>query len=133
VPSENEEIVRRMLLAFNRGDLPTALDLVDPAVRVFPRSEEPGVKEVYTGHDGALEYLGNWYSQWDDYETEPISFQEASGNRVLVVMAERGHLKKTGITVDEPFDHAFTVINGKITEWRMFDSHEQALEELGLS
>ena len=51
---------------------------------------------------------------------------------LVVEMAERGHLKKTGITLDEPFDHSFTVKNGKVTEWRMYDSHDQALEDLGL-
>jgi ketosteroid isomerase-like protein len=131
--SENVDVVKRLVLAYNRADFQTALALIDPDIRVYPRSEEPGVREVYGGHEGAFEYLGNWLGQWDDYETEPLSFREAADDRILVVMAERGHLKKTGITVDEPFDHAFTVKNGKVTEWRMFDSHEQALEELGLS
>ena len=132
MPGENVDVVKQLLLAYNRADFQTALALTDPAVRVYPRSEEPGVKQVYTGHEGMFEYLGNWLSQWDDYETEPTSFQDAPADRVLVEMAERGHLKKTGITLDEPFDHAFTVKNGKVTEWRMYDSHDQALEDLGL-
>ena len=77
------------------SDFPTALALLDPGVRVYPRSEEPGAKEVYAGHEGLFEYLGNWLGQWDDYEVEPTSFQNAPGDRVLVEMAERGHLKST--------------------------------------
>jgi ketosteroid isomerase-like protein len=130
--SENAEVVRRTLLAFNRGDLQTALELVDPAIRVYPRPEEPGVKEVYAGHEGMFEYVGNWYGQWDDYAAEPVTFEDVPGDRVLVVMAERGHLKKTGITIDEQFSHSYTVKNGKLTEWRMYDSSEQAREALGL-
>ena len=131
--NENLDVVKRLMLAYNRADFQTALALIDPAVRVYPRSEELSVKEVYTGHAGAFEYLGTWHAQWDDYESEPLSSREAPDATILVEMAARGHLKKSGITVDEPFDHAFTVANGKVTEWRMFDSHEQALEALGLS
>ena len=63
---EQLKLVKRLALAFERGDLQTALESTDPHVRVYPRSEEPGVKQVYEGHDGVFEYLGNWYSQWDD-------------------------------------------------------------------
>jgi ketosteroid isomerase-like protein len=132
MPSGNLELVRRLIIAFTRADFPTALELLDARVRVYPRSEEPGVDEVYEGHDGMLEYLGNWYSQWDDYEAEPVSFREASGNRVLVEMAERGHMKRTGITLDQQFSHTFTVVADRVTEWRMYDSREQALDALGL-
>jgi ketosteroid isomerase-like protein len=132
MPEQNAELVKRLLLAYQHADFPTALALLDPGVRVYPRSEEPAVNEVYAGHDGLFEYLGNWLGQWDDYETEPISFQDAPGNRVMVVMAERGHLKQSGITLDQEFSHSYTVSDGKVTEWRMYDSYEQALEELGL-
>jgi hypothetical protein len=74
----------------------------------------------------------NWLGQWDDYETEPVSFQEAGRSKVLVEMAERGHLKRTGITLDESFSHSFTLEGRTVTEWRMYDSREQALEALGL-
>ena len=129
---EELELVKRLMLAIRRSDLQSVLGLIDPHVLVYPRSEEPGVRDVYEGHEGAFEYLGNWYSQWDEYEAEPRSYREASGGRILVTLAEHGHLKRTGITVDEDFDHSFTVKDGMVTEWRMYDSHQQALEALGL-
>ena len=130
---EDVEVVRRLLLAYSRGDFPTMLDLIHAEIRVHPRPEEPGVEDVYEGHDGLFAYAGNWMSQWDDYEIEPVSFRPVAASRVLVEMAERGHLKRTGITIDERFSHSFTVVGGKVTEWRMYDSHEQALETLGLA
>jgi ketosteroid isomerase-like protein len=132
MPSENTDLVRRTLAAYARSDLETALTILDPKVRVYPRSEEPGAKEVYEGHEGLFAYLENWMGQWDEYETEPVSFRDAPGDRVMVVMAERGHLKRTGITLNEDFTHSFTVSGGRVTEWRMYDSHAQALEALGL-
>ena len=132
MPQENTALVKRALLAYRQADFPTALAILDPEICIYPRSEEPGVAEVYTGHDGLFEYLGNWLGQWDEYETEPTSYREAPEDRVLVVMAERGHMKRTGITVDADFTHSFTVAAGKVTEWRMYDSHAQALDALGL-
>jgi len=132
MPEENIELVKRLLLAYRQSDFPATLALLDEKVRVYPRSEEPGVSEVYEGHDGLFEYLGNWLGQWDDYETEPISFRDAPGDQVMVVMTERGHLKRSGITLDEEFTHSFAVESGTVTEWRMYDSNPQALEALGL-
>ena len=128
----NIELVRRLLLAYQRADFPTALGILDPGIQVYPRSEEPGANEVYVGHDGVFEYLGNWLGQWDDYETEPITFEDAPGDQVLVVVAERGHMKQSGITLDQEFTHSFRVEGGMVTEWRMYDSHEQGREAVGL-
>jgi ketosteroid isomerase-like protein len=128
----NVELVERLLAAFDGGDLETALPLLDPDIRVYPRSEEPGVKNVYEGHEGLFAYIDNWFSQWDEYKVETVSLKGAPGDRVLVVMAERGHLKQSGITLDQEFSHSWSVSGGKATEWRMYDSHAQALEALGL-
>jgi ketosteroid isomerase-like protein len=43
---EDVEIVRRLLLAYSRGDFPTMLDLIHAEIRVHPRPEEPGVEDV---------------------------------------------------------------------------------------
>jgi hypothetical protein len=94
VPESNGELVKRLPLAYRQSDFPTTLGLLDPGIRVYPRSEEPGANYVYAGHDGLFEYLGNWLGQWDDYETEVISFQDAEANTVLVEMAERGHRRE---------------------------------------
>jgi ketosteroid isomerase-like protein len=133
MPEGNIDLVKRLLLAYQQADFPTALTVFDPGVLVYPRSEEPGVEEVYSGHEGLFAYLGNWLGQWDDYEAEPVSFRDVPDDRVMVVIAERGHLKKSGITLDQEFAHSFTVSDGRVTEWRMYDSTEQALEELGLN
>ena len=133
VASENEQLVRRLILASETSDLQTVLGLVDEKARMYPRSEEPGVKEVYEGHEGMFEYLGNWYSQWDEYKSEAASVEDAPDDQVLVVMRERGHLKQTGITVDQEFSHSFRVKGGKVVEWRMYDSDEQAREHLGMN
>jgi ketosteroid isomerase-like protein len=105
---------------------------MDPEVRMYPRSEEPGVRTVYEGWDGVMEYLVNWYSQWEDYVVEPVKFLDA-GDQVLVVLRERGRMERQDIEIEQEFSHSFRLREGRILEWRHYDSHRQALEAVGLS
>jgi len=132
VPEGNVDVVKQLMLAYQRADFPTALGILDPEVRVYPRSEEPGVDDVYVGHDGVFQYLGNWLGQWDEYETDPVSFEDAPDDQVLVVMTERGHMKQSEITLNQEFTHSFKVKGGTVTEWRMYDSNEQGRDAVGL-
>ena len=79
-----------------------------------------------------MDYLVNWISQSNEYESEPLEIVDA-GDHVLVVARERGRVAATGIEVVEVFWHSFVVRGGKVAEWHMYDSRAQALETLGLS
>jgi ketosteroid isomerase-like protein len=128
---QNVDIVRRTFQASSEGDVGVWFQAADPDIRVFPRPEEPDAAEEYQGLDGLMEYLVNWFSLWDDYELEPIEFIDA-GEHVLVVMRERGRVGRTGAVVEEDLSHSFALRDGKVVEWRMYDSHAAALEALGL-
>ena len=78
-----------------------------------------------------MTYLGNWYSQWDVYEIEPIRSYEA-GDTVLVVIRERGTLDKANLRVEEDFAHSFTYRGDEVVEWRMYDSLEQGASAVGV-
>lgn len=130
---ENVELIRRLAEAWAGADFETALAVIAPDVRVYPRPEEPGADHVYEGHRGLVEWATNWYSQWDEYEAEPVQFREAPANRVLAVFRERGRMERTGIEIVEEFSHSFTVREGVVVEWRQYDSYEQALAAVGLA
>jgi ketosteroid isomerase-like protein len=129
---ENVEIVRRGMEAFNQNDFEGWFAIASTEIKLYPRPEEPGVLTVYEGWDGVMEYLVNWYSQWEDYEGEPVEFLDA-GDQVLVVMRERGRLERDRLEVEQEFSHSFKLREGSVVEWRMYDSHEQALEAVGVS
>jgi uncharacterized protein len=128
---ENVEVVRRAFGAAADGDMGAWFQTADPEIRVYPRSEEPDAAQEYRGLEGLMEYLTNWYSQWDDYDFEPIEFVDA-GEHVLVVNRERGRVERTGVEIEEDFNHSFVVRNGKIAEWHMYNTHAEALEAVGL-
>jgi len=119
-------------VASGDGDIGAWFRAVDPDVRVLPRSAEPDAADEYRGLDELMEYLVNWYGQWEEYEVEPVSIEEA-GEHVLAVVRERGRLEGSGLEVEEDFSHSFLLRDGKVVEWRMYDSHAEAREALGLS
>ena len=129
---ENVEIVRRGFDAVARGDLERWFGDVSAEITVYPRAEEPGVKNCYEGHEGILEYLANWYSGWESYTVEPERFIDG-GDYVVVDVREVGVAQQSGMRVEENFAHAFKVSDGKVVEWRMFGPMREALEAAGLS
>jgi ketosteroid isomerase-like protein len=79
-----------------------------------------------------MDYLTNWFGQWDEYQFEPIEFLDA-GEHVLVRIRERGRMQQTGVEVEGVFSHSFVLRDGKTVQWHMYDSHNEALEAVGLS
>jgi ketosteroid isomerase-like protein len=128
----NVEVVRHLFDAQAEGDVSAWFQGADTDIRVFPRSEEPDAAVEYRGLDALMEYLLNWYGQWDSYEAQLLEIFDA-GKHVLVVTREHGRVASTGIEVIEDFWHSFAVRDGKIAEWRMYDSRAEALEAVGLS
>jgi ketosteroid isomerase-like protein len=124
---ENVEIVRRNFDAITDGELSVLFEGSDPDIRVYPRAEEPDAAKEYRGLEGLMEYLTNWYGQWDSYEVEPVEITDA-GEHVLAVIRERGRAARTGVEVEAEFTHSFVLRDGKVVEWHMYDSHAQALQ-----
>jgi ketosteroid isomerase-like protein len=124
--AENVAVVREATEAFMALDLERWKAAAAEGIELYPRAEEPGVKPFYRGMDGIFEYLGNWYSGWEEYSAEPVEFIDA-GDYVVVDFREVGIAKGSGIRVEENFAHVFKVENGQITEWRMFGPVDEAL------
>jgi ketosteroid isomerase-like protein len=128
---ENVEIVRRSVQAFLENDFEAWFEATDPGCKLYPRPEEPGVKECYEGWDEMLDYLVNWFSGWKEYTAEPERFIDA-GDWVVVELNEVG-IADSGLRIEQRFAHAFKVEDGKGVEWRMYGPVEEAFEALGLS
>jgi hypothetical protein len=102
------------------------LRAMNPGVRVYPRSDEPGVRAVYEGWDGVVEYKVNWFSQSEDYEAEPVKFLDAV-DQVLVVYARawsNGARRDRGRGGGS---YSFKLRDGLIVEWRHYVSHQQVV------
>jgi ketosteroid isomerase-like protein len=125
------ELIRAVFAQSSGGDVGAVFRVADPDVRVVPRPAEPDAAAEYRGLDELMDYLVNWYSQWEEYEVEPVEIIDA-GEQVLAVVRERGRLEGSGLEVEEDFSHSFRLRAGKIVEWQMYDSNAEAREAVGL-
>ncbi len=125
------DIVRAAFADAAEGDVAVWFRAADPDIRVLPRPAEPDAADEYRGLDELMDYLVNWYSQWEEYEVEPVEIVDAN-DYVLAVVRERGRMESTGLEVEEDFSHSFLLRGGKVVEWRMYDSHPEARAAVGL-
>ncbi len=89
-------------------------------------------QQIYTGCDGAEQFNAEWAAAWDDWELEAQEYVDA-GERVVVILNQRGRSKATGIPVDMRFAHVWTLRDGQAIRMQMYASTEEALEAVGLS
>ena len=73
-----------------------------------------------------------WADAWDGWELEVEDYLDA-GERVVVILNQRGRSKATGIPVDMRFAQVWTLREGQAIRMQMYASVDEALEAVGLS
>jgi ketosteroid isomerase-like protein len=129
---ENVEVVQAAFAAFDRGDTEAVLELCAEDIVITQPQELPGASRHQYGHSGVLEAFSIWPEQWDDYRIERPQVVADRGEYVVVKARQRGRGKQSGIEVEMEFAFLFVVRGGKLAEWQIFVSEEQALEAAGL-
>ena len=124
---ENVEIVRRGYEHFSAtGELLASTDLVwDVSPLGWPD------QQIYQGAEGARQFLAEWADAWDDWKLEAEDYVDA-GERVVVIVNQRGRSKATGIPIDMRFAQVWTLRDGRGTRMEMYASVDEALEAVGL-
>ena len=125
----NVEIIRRGYAHFRAsGEVPADPGLVWDVSRLgWPD------QQVYQGPAGANQFNAQWADAWDDWELEPEDFIDA-GERVVVILTQRGRSKATGISRRElRFAQVWTLRDGQGIRMQMYASVEEALEEVAAS
>ena len=89
-------------------------------------------QQVYSGPEGANQFNAEWADAWDDWELEVEDFIDA-GERVVVILTQRGRSKATGIPVEMRFAQVWWLRDGLAFRMQMYASVEQALEVAGLA
>jgi ketosteroid isomerase-like protein len=128
---ENVELVERLWAAMNSGDLEAVLASCHPDVELdWSRAigPEPG---VYHGHDGLRRFAQSYQDVFDEIVLDAEEFIDA-GDEVAVphVGKFRHH---DGLTVHgAPAVFVFTIKNGQLVRFRMFNRRDEALAAVGL-
>ena len=127
---ENLDLVRQAIDAHNRRDIQTTLALFHRDAEVdWSRSRGP-LKGTYRGHAGLQSLLDEFWGTFDQNRLEVHGLVDA-GSEVLV--ANTAHIRgRDGVEVIARSTFVYTVQNGQITRFRMFQDHADALEAVGL-
>jgi uncharacterized protein len=129
---ENVEVVRSVLAAWSTHREQSALGLLDPEI-VFDATRRKVNPKIYVGMEGLRVMLADRDEVWDEFHTEPNEFIDA-GDRIVVVGRWIGKGKGSGIEVEQPTAHVFTLSNGRVVRWEFGHSdRREALEAVGLS
>jgi ketosteroid isomerase-like protein len=131
--SANLDLVRSIYAAWERGDW-SSTEWADPEIELVSIGGlEPG---HWTGVAGMARAWREFMSAWDDLRAEAAQYHEFDGERVLVIVNNRGRGKVSGLEIgemDEGGANLFDVHDGKVTRIVVYSDREQALADLGLA
>jgi ketosteroid isomerase-like protein len=87
-------------------------------------------QQTYAGAEGARQFNVAWTAAWDDWELEIEDYVDA-GERVVVIVHQRGRSKATGVPVEMRMGQVWTLQDGKRIRMQMYASPEEALDAAG--
>ncbi len=121
--------MQRLYDAWAAGDIETALAGIDPDIEWIEPAESPD-GQAWRGAEGVLASMAKWTQPFDDYAFE-ITESIDLGDRALFALVQRGRGKSSGVDVESPIWHLWTVENGRAIRVEMFFDRDDALAAAG--
>jgi ketosteroid isomerase-like protein len=114
---ENVEVARTVLAAWNSNQHDRVVGLLDPQI-VFDATRRVVNPKTYVGLEGMRLMVADRDEVWEAFRTEPSEFVDA-GDRVVVIGRWVGTGKGSGVEVQQPTAHVFTLHDGRIVRWEL--------------
>ena len=128
---ENIDVVRQMIDAFNRGDVPAVIAAFDENCELYEPPEMPDTPAPgFRGHDGIREWMTN-LREVVGVRFEPTSLT-TSGDVVLSGLTARGVGQASGVPIEWTTFAVVHLRDGKIARSQAFLGRDEALEAAGL-
>jgi ketosteroid isomerase-like protein len=128
--TENVEIVRRLVEAFNARDLEAMFAVLHPQAALHPlRAQLEG--KAYVGHEGLRELLADFDQDWEYVQMDPEDFRGAD-DRVVVLGRLRARARTSGMDLDVPMGFVWTLREGLVVHGRTFSDPADAIRAAGL-
>ena len=129
--SENEELYRRGVDAFNRRDKEAWLEICDPEIESFPPREWPEPASV-KGTDAVWDIIVDNMAIFDSAELKVVGpIEEGEGTLVALLQAEVVG-RESGAAAVWSFHHLVTFRDGKAVRFDWFTERDEALEAAGI-
>ena len=119
--TENVSVVRKAFEAFGSADVPAFMELLAEDVEwlIAGPSTVPYAGQRH-GREGVLQFLQAIGAAVEFERFEPREFV-AQGERVLAVGFERGRVRASGRTFDNPWILDFTIRDGRIARMHSYE------------
>src|SRR6476620_3766667 len=131
--SENLDLVRSILAAWERGDF-SSTEWADPGVEwAFADGPEPGTRR---GLSGMAKAHREWLGAWEDLRIEAEEYCELDDERVLVLVHLAGRGKTSGLEIGQVQAKGadlFYVRGDKVTRLALYLDRDRALADLGVA
>ena len=79
-----------------------------------------------------MQFIAEWADAWDNWELEVEDYLDA-GERVVVILTQRGRSKATGIPVEMRFAQVWTLRDGQAISMQLYANPDEAIKAVGLS
>ncbi len=126
----NARVVWSAFEAFQRGDIPGVMALLDPAIAVeFYGPPDVPFAGRYVGHAGFQDYLGRVTGAVEFVEFAPRE-SIAQGDQVIVLGSSRVRARASGREARFEWATAFTLAGGKVVRYRVYEDTAALLAAL---
>ena len=115
--------------AFNRGDIPGALEVLDPEIRFEHRLA--ALQGVYTGHDGVRTFIRDLFEHFETWQIECRDFRDLD-ETVLALGVVHATGKGSGAETELPFTVVATFKNELVIDFTDYGDRALALNAVGL-
>jgi ketosteroid isomerase-like protein len=131
VSQENVDIVTRGFEHFRSTGKPLVDGLAPDFVWDMSTFRGWPEQQLYEGARGMNAFLRDWGTAFDDWHIELESVHDA-GDKVVLVLRQRGRAKLTGMPLDMLFAQVFTVRDGLHKRMQMYSDPDEAMAAAGL-
>ena len=125
---DNIQIAQAGYAAFVRGDIVGVLSFYQPDAEFIsngPAGVAPWVG-TYKGHDEMMQFFARLAENFE-YESYTPEEYIAQGNKIAVVVRSVGTYKPTGKRIESNAVHVWTMQDGKIARFEIFDDNSTML------
>ncbi len=127
----NVEVLKPVYEQWSQGNFRPVTDAYGADLEWGWSEEFPGLAGVERGAEGQSEKLVTWLKTWEDWRCEAEEYR-TKDDLVVVLCRYVGRGKGSGVDVDTPGAHLWTVRDGRAVRMIVFSDRERALEAAGL-
>jgi ketosteroid isomerase-like protein len=127
---DNVELFRRMVDSVTRGDEAAVQKLIDEEFDFEPlRTATEG---TFRGHDGVRAFLQDTRENFDRFEPSYSEVHDLGDERILGLGVIRYRGRGSGAEIDVPTAVIATFRDGRMTHFKDYGDHAEALAAAGL-